>query len=133
MFKKYGWIFGLRIAISGAVFTALGFVAKAMFGSMHKMASDGFNSFGSMFPANESAMIFYDNAGNIVDPGSFGLDTSSFVTSGSPFGFSSFSISSSMPEPFSIFCNFIIGMGLVMLIGGALLAWYLKKKGQENL
>lgn len=133
MLKKYGWIFGLRIAISGAVFTAMGFVAKAIFGSMSNMASDGFDPFGGMFPANESAMIFYDNAGNVIDPASFGLDASSFVTSGDPFGFSNFSISSSMPEPFAIFCNFIIGVGLVLLIGGAVLAWYLKKKGQESL
>lgn len=132
MLRKYGWIFGLRIAISGAIFTAMGFVAKAMFSSMTNMASDGFNALGSMFPANENAMTFYDSAGNVIDPASLGIDVSQFsVTSGSSFGFSNFSIETGMSDPAAILCNFIIGLGLVMLIGGGLLAWYLKKKGQE--
>lgn len=134
MLKKYGWLFGLRMAISGAIFTAMGFAAKAMFGSMNQMASDSFNSLGGMFPANESAMIFYDSAGNVIDPGSLGIDASQFgVTGGSPFGYGGFSLESGMSDPANILCNFIIGIGLVMLIGGALLAWYLKKKGQEAL
>ncbi len=120
MLKRYGWIFGLRIAISGALFTAIGFVAKAMFGSMNEMVSDGFGSLGSPFSGMDSTMIFYDSAGKVISPGG-------------TFGNSTFGASASMPEPFSILCNFIIFMGLVMLIGGALLAWYLKKEGQENL
>lgn len=133
MLKKYGWIFGVRIAISGAIFTAMGFVAKAMFSSMNRMANDSFDSIGNMFGGGGST-IFYDNAGNVIDPSSLGIDVSQFgVTSGDPFGFSNFTVSASLPEPFAIFCNFIIGVGLVMLIVGALLAWYLKKKGQEAL
>lgn len=136
MVKRFGWLFGVRIAIGGALFTAMGFVAKAMFGSMNRMANDGFSSiFGGGMGAYENAGVtFFDNAGNVVDPGTLGItDLTPFgVTSGSPFGFSNFSISAGVPEPFAIMCNFIIVLGLVMLIGGALLAWYLKKWGQRQ-
>lgn len=134
MLKKYGWIFGLRMAISGALFTAMGFVGKAMFNSMT-------SSFGmdGMFPATQNAGVtFFDEAGNMVDPSHFGLTASDLQAMGlgsssgySPFG--GFDLSVSMSNPADILCNFIIVIGLALLVGGAVLAWYLKKKGQENL
>ena len=136
MLKKYGWLFGVRMAISGALFTAMGLVANAMFSSMG-------NSFGSitgnMFSANQNAGVtFFDNAGNMVDPSQLGLSSSDLSALGlggsmgyDPFG--SISITSSMTEPFDIFCGFIIFIGLLLLIGGIVLAWYLKKWGQESL
>jgi len=136
MLKKYGWLFGVRMAISGALFTAMGFVAKAMSSAM----TNSFNGMvDGMFPATHNAGVtFYDNAGNIVDPSQFGLSTSDLAAMGlggssgySPFG--GMNITASMTDPFDIMCNFIIVIGLVLLIGGALLAWYLKKKGQEAL
>lgn len=137
MLKKYGWIFGLRMAISGALFTGMGFVGKAMFSSMGK-SFDGMVS--GMFPATQNAGItLYDNAGNVVDPSHFGLSASDLNAAlglGGSSGYSPFggiSISSGMTNPADILCNFIIFIGLMMLIGGALLAWYLKKKGNEAL
>lgn len=134
MLKKYGWIFGLRMAISGALFAGMGMVGKAMFRSMT-------SSFGmdGMFPATQNAGVtFYDNAGNVVDPAHFGLTSADLNALGlggssgySPFGGIDMSIS--MTNPADILCNFIIFLGLAMLIGGAVLAWYLKKKGQESL
>lgn len=130
MLKKYGWLFGVRMAISGAIFTAMGIVANAMFSSMGRMANDSFQSIGNMFGGGSAT--FYDNAGNVIDPSSLGIDVSQFgVTGGSPFGH--FTASASISEPFDIMCSFIIGIGLVLLIGGLLLALYLKKKGQESL
>jgi len=135
MLKKYGWLFGVRMAISGALFTAMGFVGRAMFSSMTNMANEGFNSIGSMFGATENAGVtFYDNAGNVINPASLGIDVSQFgVTNSSPFGFGNFSMTPVVSDPFGIFCNSIIIIGLTLLIGGILLAWYLKKKGQEAL
>ena len=98
--RKYGWLYGVRMAVSGAVFTLMGFVARAMFSAMGGMMGSGFGG-----------ITFYDNAGNQVAPAQFGL-------------------SASTAAPFDILCNFIIFLGLAMLIGGLLLAWYLKKKGQ---
>ncbi len=136
MLKKYGWLFGVRMAISGALFTAMGFVARAISSSM----TNSFNGMvDGLFPATHNAGVtFYDNAGNIVDPALFGLSSSDLQALGigssagySPFG--GMNITASMTDPFDIMCNFIIVIGLTLLIGGALLAWYLKKKGQEAL
>lgn len=127
MLKKYGWIFGLRMAVSGALFTGMGMVGKAMFRSMGSMIS-------SEMPFFSSGVTFYDEAGNMVDPSHFGLTSSDLNAMGlGGSGYSTFGMSASMTDPADILCNFIIVIGLVMLIGGALLAWYLKKKGQERL
>ena len=133
MLKKYGWLFGVRMAISGALFTGMGLVGKAMFGAMTS-SFDGMVS--GMFHATSNAgMTFYDNAGNVVDPSALGLTTSDLNALGlggssgySPFG--GVSVTASMTDPADILCNFIIVIGLALLIGGAVLAWYLKKKGQ---
>lgn len=126
MLKKYGWIFGLRMAVSGALFTAMGFVGKTMFSSMNSMVP----SMGSMFPATQNAGVtFFDEAGNMVDPSSLGItDLSPFGITGS----STFSMTTKLSNPADILCNFMILIGLVLLIGGILLALYLKKKGQGN-
>lgn len=130
--KKYGWLYGIRMAIGGALFLMIGLVANAMFTSMGNSFSD---MTGGMFPATQNAGItFYDEAGNMVDPSYYGLTNNDLAALGwgspsaDPFG-----MTVSMTEPFDIFCGFIIFLGLVMLIGGAVLAWYLKKKGQERL
>lgn len=128
MVKKYGWLYGVRMAISGALFTGMGILGKAMFRSMS-------GSFGAELPGFSSGVTFYDEAGNMVDPSHFGLTASDLQAMGlgSSSGYSTFSMTSRMSDPANMMCNFIIVIGLVMLIGGAALAWYLKKKGQESL
>lgn len=136
MLKKYGWLFGVRIAILGALFILMGMVMLAVSSSM----SSSFNDMaGSMFPATSyGGVTFYDEAGNVVDASHFGLTNSDLnaLGLGGSSGFGSFgglTMTSSMTEPFDIFCGFIIFLGVVQLVGGLALAWYLKKKGQEAL
>lgn len=132
MIRKYGWLVGVRIAIGGAITTVMGFVAKAMFGSMANYAQQEMNSLGGGLFGGSTGLTFYDNAGNVVDPSHFGLSANDVSTLfGVDTGINTLNVTSAMPEPFSIFCNFIIFVGLVTLIGGALLAWWLKKKGME--
>lgn len=125
MIRLYGWLVGVRVAIAGALFTAMGFVAKAMFGSMFSIGTSGLGGFGSM-----GGVTAYDSAGNVVDLGQFGLTPADLGISGSAFG--GMSIASQMNAPADIFCNFMIVLGMVMLIGGVLLAWYLRKWASEN-
>ena len=136
MLKKYGWLFGVRLAVSGALFILMGLVANAMFSSM----TDSFNNaVGSMFPATSNAgLTFYDEAGNQVDASHFGLSASDLEAMGlggyaGYSGIGGFDITAGMSEPSEIICGFIIFIGVVQLAGGAALAWYLKKKGQESL
>ena len=136
MLNKYGWLFGVRLAISGALFILMGLVMLAESSSM----TNSFNDMAdSLYPAVQNAGVtFYDEAGNIVDPSYFGLTDSDLSAMGlggySGYGgFGGLTITTSMTEPFDIFCGFIIFLGVVQLAGGLLLAWYLKKKGQESL
>ena len=129
MVNKYGWLYGVRMAISGALLLMIGLVANAMFTSM----DSSFSAELPDFPYR--GMTFYDEAGNMVDPSHFGLTNNDLAAMGlgGSSGYSTFSMTTSMTEPIDIFCGFIIFLGLIMLIGGAVLAWYLKKKGQESL
>lgn len=125
LIRRYGWLIGVRIAISGALFTAMGFVVRAMFGSMNDYASQ---QMGDLFGGG--GVTAYDNAGNLIDLADLGLSAADLgIGGGSAFTLSSVS---AMPSAFSILCNFIIVLGLVLLIGGAALAWYLKKRGAER-
>lgn len=127
MVKKYGWLFGVRMAITGALFLMIGLVANAMFTSMA-------SGFSAELPGFSGGMTFYDEAGNMVDPSHFGLTNNDLAAMGlgSSSGYSTFSMTT-MTKPIDIFCGFIIFLGLIMLIGGLLLALYLKRKGQESL
>ena len=132
MIRLYGWLVGVRMAIAGALFTAMGFVARAMFSSMNDFANDQMS--GMLGGFGGSGVTFFDEAGNMVSPGSLGLSTSDLnaLGLGGSTGFGGFDVNTALPEPFTIFTGFIIVLGLVMLIGGALLAWYLKKWGSES-
>lgn len=136
MLKKYGWLFGVRLAVSGALFVVMGMVAMAIASSMSNSFQD---MTGSMFPAMQNAGVtFYDENGNQVDPSHFGLTDRDLQAMGlgDAVGFSPFDnygVTARMTEPFDIFCGFIIVLGLMQLAGGLFLAWYLKKKGQESL
>lgn len=128
MIRKYGWLYGVRMAITGALFSGMGLLGKAIFRSMS-------NSFSTELPGFSTGVTFYDEAGNIVDPSHFGLTGSDLQSMGLG-GFAGPSVSfqtTAMSDPANMMCNFIIGIGLIMLISGAMLAWYLKKKGQQTL
>ena len=125
LIRQYGWLVGVRIAIAGALFTTMGFVARAMFSSMGNMADSMMGSFSG------GGVTFYDNAGRVVSPGSLGLSAGDLNAMGLG-GNVSISIGSAMSQPADILTGSIIFLGLVMLVGGALLAWYLKKWGREN-
>lgn len=129
LIRQYGWLVGLRMAIAGALFTAMGFVARAMFSSMNDFANDQMS--GMLGGFGGSGVTFYDNAGSVVDPGSLGLTPADLNAMGLG-GSTGFGGGSALPEPFTILTTFIIVIGVVMLIGGALLAWYLRKWGREN-
>lgn len=135
LIRQYGWIVGVRMAIGGALFAAMGLVGKAMFRSIGGLGS---GPVGGM----SGGITAYDSAGNVIDIGDLGLSAADLGI-GSSFDFNSpfgFGVSSAyggvdgmaVMQPAMILCNFIIGVGVVLLVGGAVLAWYLKKKGAEQ-
>lgn len=113
MIKQFGWIYGVRLAIGGAGFTAVGCLARFMFRTMilgstgSSMGGNyGFQPFGTEFGyPMEAAGSFFDSA------------------------FDSFN--STAWNIASTFTGFIIGLGVVIMLCGIILAVALKKWGSK--
>ena len=113
LIKRHGWLAGLYIAWSGVGFTVFGIIGLVMVNSFTREASQmmgGFGGFGgtySTLPNGTAASI--DSSGNLVVGGGG--------------GFGSF---------LAIIPGACLAIGIVMIIGGLLMAWYLRKKGGES-
>ncbi len=127
--KKFGWLYGVRTAIGGALFAAFGFLMRAVTGSFMQTVNDPFGDLGFGFGgfANSNAMngiTWYDEFGN--------------VTSAPPFadsvfgGMGSSSISVSASGPFDMISGFVIFIGLAMMVAGIVMAVLLKKWGEKE-
>lgn len=103
LFRRYGWLAGVYIAIVGAAFLGIGglsrFIAGRMFAS--------FGSFGESFPSE----FIVDEFGNVVE--------NSMTTL-------------AQNNPVSIMGGLLMVLGAVLLVGGTVLAVILKKKSREG-
>ena len=108
LLRQYGWLFGVRMAIGGGIFTVFGFVMQAVMGSLDRTA-DRFMA-GSYF-GDLGGVVWTDEAGNVL--GQFG--------------------GASAPDPGAIISGFVIVVGLVMLIAGIAIAvsLYPKRKNRD--
>ena len=109
LLRQYGWLFGVRMAIGGGVFTVFGFVMQAVMGSLNRTA-DRFMA-GSYF-GDLGGVVWTDEAGHVL--GQFG--------------------GASAPDPGSIISGFVIAVGLISLIAGIVIAvnLYPKRKNKDQ-
>lgn len=103
LLRKYGWLFGVYLAVAGVGFTGIGALARYM---VRKMFS------GSIL--------------NITD-GAFPGDAVSFNQYGTQNPFLNFAAN----NPVSIMGTVIMSLGIAMLIAGITLAVVLKRRGKE--
>lgn len=107
--RKYGWLYGVYIAVGGFFFTLIGIASAAVGNSMvsgfHSAADSMFSSMGGY--------------------GSWGIQGDSMMGLVNQ-------TTSSLNTPITILSGFVIFVGLILLIGGTILAVYLKKKGMEK-
>lgn len=113
MVKKFGWLYGVRMTVSGAVITGIGCLARAAFRSMLSPVSS-FMDMGGM-----SGGLYIDGV-----PSGIRLDGAGFS------GFDSFS--SAAGETASLFTGFIIALGLIVTLSGIALAVALRKWGEKK-
>ena len=109
LLRQYGWLFGLRMAIGGGLFTAFGFLMRAMMNPFARTA-DRFMS-GSSF-GYPGVIVWTDEAGNVLgQTGGMGVSS-----------------------PVSIISGFVIAVGLISLIAGIAIAvsLYPKRKGPKE-
>lgn len=134
LLRKYGWLFGVRLAVGGAVMLAVGLFVAILSNSFISGVSASFDdftsfgnaaSFGGFSPFAGSGVMIYDENGNpagneiydalgVARPGGFGNSGGSgIIRTGS--------------HMFNLFSGFIMLLGAVMLIAGVILAVELKK------
>ncbi len=116
--KRYGWIYGVYLAVVGGLFTGLGAIGRYVANRMMMSANslmDSMSSFGGMA---FGAPTYVPGLGEV-----FG--ESSEIAG---YGMSTFSQS----NPVSIVCGCIMGIGILMMVGGVLLAIFLKRYGERD-
>lgn len=124
--KHYGWLLGVREAIGGALFLFMGILMKAVTGSMSSVMNS--EPFSSPFGGFSGGTVWTDEFGNIIEAPMSDAELGAIL--GNEFGYSPFASSSvSMTDPMDIMANFVIFLGVVMVVMGAAVAVWLKKKG----
>lgn len=105
LLRRYGWLAGVYMALIGAAFSAMGLMIKAMFGQFTRAVNGMTGGFPGSFPSGTTVLI-----------------DGTRVTSGS---------SSMMTAPGEMMGNFVLGVGLVLLVGGVVLAIVLKRQSRK--
>lgn len=107
MFRRFGWLFGVYMAVGGAGFTFIGGLAKYISSRMFSGFQDSINSMGGM---------------DFLTPGTNWYVDGELVTSGSTI--SSIQVS----NPVGTMGTVIMVLGIVLMIAGTILAIWLRKK-----
>lgn len=123
--KRYGWLLGVREAIGGALLLFMGVLMKAVTGSMNSVMNTSF--FSSPFGGFGGGTVWTDEFGNVIDAPISDAELGAIL--GEEFGYSPFSGSVSMTDPMNTMANFVIFLGVVMVVMGIAVAVWLKKKG----
>lgn len=111
--KKYGWIYGVKFMIAGAIIVLFGIVVRVM-------------SYQFIFDGDPAAKT-YDSV-NIYDAMDIYYDTMPDVIGFQAYEGSAFSeINNRAWTAFSVISGLIIGIGILMLVGGIILTVLLKQ------
>lgn len=124
LIRRYGWLFGVRLAAGGALMLAFGILISLVSGAFFSGAdSMGFSSSGMDWFAGSTGIQLYDEFGNPAADELYGL-----MGLQSPHSFGSFdSINRTGRSMFGLFSGFVTLVGAAMLIAGIILAIELKK------
>ena len=104
LLRQYGWIIGLRMAVSGVLMTFIGFLGRAAVRSMNQ-------SFGLGFEMVPSQTAWYDDAGNLMT--------------------SPISMPSQPSDPVTILCTGMIVLGVILILAGICIAVSLRNQHRE--
>lgn len=122
MIRRYGWMYGVYLALGGLLFTVMGGTAVSISNSMLNYGNNMMSGmeFGGMGGFN----VLYDEAGAVI------TDSSIYRALG--MAEPSFDSATGFPNPVASLGTLIIVIGVFMMIGGTILAVYLKKKADET-
>ncbi len=110
LIRRYGRLFGVYLAVAGAVFTAIGALMRGIASSMQQSFNDSVSGFGL------GAFNAFDTTG--IMPG-YTVTVTDVAQSIQP------------SNPVVIMGTFVIVLGLVMLAAGVVLAIVLKRRAKD--
>lgn len=121
--KKYGWLYGVRTAVSGGVFALFGLLMRAVTSAFIKGTSTGFSSPG---------VTWYDAAGNITSAPANADQLLSTINIGSGLDMGFDSITSTADSMFGMMSGFVIFIGVAIMLAGIAMAVLLRRWGQSD-
>ncbi len=126
--KKYGWLYGVRMAAGGGLFALFGVFMRVLTSAFIRGGSSGFDAgFGS------GGVTWYDAAGNITSAPYNADEVLSAIGMGSgSIGTGFDSITSTADNMFGMMSGFVIFIGLMILAVGIVLAVLLRRWGQRS-
>lgn len=114
MVRRWGWLAGIYLALEGAGLTLFGFVGRFMFSSFFQsigsMGGMGFG--GAPFGGFPGDYVIYNESGQVIQSGSSGL--------------------SGIQSAMLAIPTLALIIGLIMVIGGLILAYVLWKNGKKG-
>ena len=108
LFRRFGWLAGVYMAVIGALFTAMGAFSRYMVRQM-------FTGFDSGFSGDLNSFVISSDIPGFSDPFSQQLEIAA------------------SQNPVSIMGAFIMAIGIILMIVGIILAVYLKKKSSSDI
>lgn len=123
--KKFGWLYGVRTAVSGALFAAFGLLMRAVMGSFVNTADSMMDPF---FGGGMNSVTWYDEFGNVMDAPVYASE----VLESMGMAGSAASFSSTASEPFNLISGFVIFIGVATMITGIVMAVLLKRWGERT-
>lgn len=118
LIRKYGWLAGVRIALSGLGFTLVGVLARWGFGAMFDTSRDMMSGFGEFGGGVEFSPGTSPEIQRAV------LEQLGMAPASSPFG--------GIEGFFLGFATVILVVGIITMIAGVVLAAYLYQKGNKR-
>lgn len=119
--KRNGWLFGVYVAIGGLGTALVGGIARFAFDRMFRITVN------DMFGMGGWGATAVDGAGNPID---LPPEVAAELFGGSSFG--GVSVLSDMGQVFVTIATIILAVGILTAIAGAILAFWLYKKGRES-
>lgn len=107
LLRRFGWLFGVYMAIVGAGFAFIGGLSRTLVGKMFSSAMAGFGT----DPFSNGSAAWHDEAGNAIS-GSFGNQFSLMATN----------------NPVYIIGTAMMVLGIVLVIAGIVSAIFLKRR-----
>ena len=124
--RRYGWLAGVYVALSGLGIAFVGGLARFLFGQMFRISLDAFNGLGG-----------FGGMGGVTIEGAENLPPEVVnqiigELGGGAGGFGGVSVVSDMGRLFQGFATAILAAGVVVMIAGIVLAVWLYRRGRND-